>query len=170
MMVTLILIFGIFIVSLKFFFHILFYWLLLWKSILSLKFPWSKWAFGFAFPWAVFAFFSFFFEHLLHGLWDINSVFRLMNSNSHYSCTWITLCKRYCALFTHCSWDPQLLYSKKNIKNGSYNTIHTFKNYFTTIFSVLSKINCIQIELLPHKMCLSHGFFWKAHVCMAGGR
>ena len=26
----------------------------------------------------------------------------------------------------------------KNIKNGSHGTIHTFKNYFTTVFSVFS--------------------------------
>ena len=38
----------------------------------------------------------------------------------------------------HCSRDPQPLYSEKNIKNGSYNTIHTFKNYFATVFSVFS--------------------------------
>ena len=27
---------------------------------------------------------------------------------------------------------------KKNIKNGSYGTIYTFKNYFTTVFLVFS--------------------------------
>ena len=27
------------------------------------------------------------------------------------------------ALFTYCSWDPQPLYSEKNIKNGFHNTI-----------------------------------------------
>ena len=41
-------------------------------------------------------------------------------------------------LFTHCSWDPRLLYSKKKIKNGSHGTIHTFKNYFVTVFSVFN--------------------------------
>ena len=36
-----------------------------------------------------------------------------------------------CALFT----DPQILFfSNFFIKNGSYDTIHTFKNYFATIF------------------------------------
>ena len=51
-------------------------------------------------------------------------------------------------LFTHCSRDPQLLYSEKNIKNGSYGTIHTFKNYFLQCFQflVFSKINCIQMD------------------------
>ena len=42
------------------------------------------------------------------------------------------------ALFMHCLWDPQLLYSEKKIKNWSHDTIHTFKNYFVTIFSVFS--------------------------------
>ena len=37
-------------------------------------------------------------------------------------------------LFIHCSWDPQSLYSEKNIKNGSHGTIYTFKNYFATVF------------------------------------
>ena len=27
---------------------------------------------------------------------------------------------------------------KKNFKIGSHNTIHTFKNYFTTVFLILS--------------------------------
>ena len=30
------------------------------------------------------------------------------------------------------------LFRKKNIKNGSHNTIYTFKNYFATIFSVFN--------------------------------
>ena len=38
-----------------------------------------------------------------------------------------------CVLFTV----PQItLFSKFFIKNGSHNTIYTFKNYFTTVFSV----------------------------------
>ena len=35
---------------------------------------------------------------------------------------------------------------KKYIKNGSHDTIHTFKNYFATIFSIFSKISCIQMN------------------------
>ena len=35
---------------------------------------------------------------------------------------------------------------KKKIKNGSYGTIHTFKNYFATVFLVFSKISCIQMD------------------------
>ena len=39
------------------------------------------------------------------------------------------------ALFTN----PQIpLFSNFFIKNGSYGIIHTFKNYFTTVFSVFS--------------------------------
>ena len=39
----------------------------------------------------------------------------------------------------HCSQDPQtLLFSNFFIKNGSHGIIHTFKNYFVTVFSVFS--------------------------------
>ena len=30
------------------------------------------------------------------------------------------------------------VHALKNIKNGSHDTIHTFKNYFTTVLSVFS--------------------------------
>ena len=36
-------------------------------------------------------------------------------------------------LFTHCAYTVYVL---KNIKNGSHNTIYTFKYYFATVFSV----------------------------------
>ena len=39
---------------------------------------------------------------------------------------------------------PTTTLFKKNFKNGSYGTIHTFKNYFATVFSVFNKISCIQ--------------------------
>ena len=42
--------------------------------------------------------------------------------------------------------DPQLLYSEKYIKNKSHDIIYTFKNYFTKIFLVFNKINCIQMD------------------------
>ena len=32
------------------------------------------------------------------------------------------------------------------IKNGSHSNIHTFENYFTTVFSVFSKISGIQTD------------------------
>ena len=37
----------------------------------------------------------------------------------------------------YCSWVPQItFFSNFFIKNGSHNTIYTFKNYFVIIFSV----------------------------------
>ena len=38
---------------------------------------------------------------------------------------------------------PTIILFKKNIKNGSYSIIHTFKNYFVIIFSVFNKISGI---------------------------
>ena len=48
--------------------------------------------------------------------------------------------------FVHYLWDSQVLYSEKNIKNGSHDTIHIFKNYFAIVFSVFSKISGIQTD------------------------
>ena len=45
--------------------------------------------------------------------------------------------------------DPQIsFFINFFIKNGSHSTIHTFKNYFTTVFSVFSfsKISSIQTD------------------------
>ena len=47
------------------------------------------------------------------------------------------------ALFT----DPQIpLFSKFFIKNESHGTIHTFKKYFITVFSISAKISSIQTD------------------------
>ena len=44
----------------------------------------------------------------------------------------------------YCSLNAQIsFFSNFFIKNGPYDTIHIFKNYFTTIFSVFSKISGI---------------------------
>ena len=41
--------------------------------------------------------------------------------------------------FMHCLRNPQtFFFSKTFIKNKSYDTIHTFKIYFTTVFLVFS--------------------------------
>ena len=57
----------------------------------------------------------------------------------HYSCTIY-----HCLRTVH---RPTItLFRKKYIKNGSHDTIHTFKNYFNTMFSVFSKISCIQTD------------------------
>ena len=53
------------------------------------------------------------------------------------------LCNRQSALFTG---PTTTLFKKKNIKNGYRGTIHSFKNYFATVFSVFSKINCIRTD------------------------
>ena len=69
-------------------------------------------------------------------------------------CIWIVLCARlrFCFLFflsafqrrntlpvapctVHKTHKP-LFFSNFFIKNGSYDTIHTFKNYFVVVFSV----------------------------------
>ena len=48
----------------------------------------------------------------------------------------------------HCSQNPQIsFFNKIFIKNGSYGTIYTFKNYFATMFSVLIKISGIQTQV-----------------------
>ena len=36
------------------------------------------------------------------------------------------------------------LFKKQILKNRSHSTIHTFKIYFATVFSIFSQINCIQ--------------------------
>ena len=47
---------------------------------------------------------------------------------------------------------PQIpLFSHFFIKNGSHGTIHTFKNYFATMFSVSAKISSIQTN--PYSCC-----------------
>ena len=81
---------------------------------------------------AVFAFFLFLF-FVIH-------VFQLSRDNMHYL---LGPMSSY-ALFT----DLQVLYSNKNKnKNESYDTIHTFKNYFITIFSVFTSCVCVFLFL-----------------------
>ena len=58
----------------------------------------------------------------------------------------------------HYSRDPQTSFFIKNfIKNRSHGTIHTFKNYVATVFSVFSKISGIQThpksEITSTKIC-----------------
>ena len=52
------------------------------------------------------------------------------------------------ALFTHCPTGPTTTFfqKKKNIKNGFHSIIHSYKNYFVTVFLVFNKISCIQID------------------------
>ena len=39
------------------------------------------------------------------------------------------------SLFMYCAY---IIYAFKNIKNESHGTIHTFKNYFVTVFSIFN--------------------------------
>ena len=62
--------------------------------------------------------------------------------------------------------DPQiLLFSNFFIKNGSYDTIYPFKNYFTTVFSVFSfnKISYVQTD---YKLFSEQNM--KLHACGLG--
>ena len=59
------------------------------------------------------------------------------------------------ALFT----DPQIpLFRNFFIKNGFHSTIHTFKNYFTTVFSI-SVFSFSKNKLNPNRPNIS---FWRA--------
>ena len=52
-------------------------------------------------------------------------------------------------LFMHCLRTVHGTYNhfiQKKIKNGSHGIIHTFKNYFATMFSIFSKISDIQMD------------------------
>ena len=51
-----------------------------------------------------------------------------------------------CTIHTLFMGPTTTLFRKKNIKNGSHGTIHTFKNYFATVFSIFNKISCIQTD------------------------
>ena len=53
----------------------------------------------------------------------------------------------------HCSQGLQPLYSGKK-KNRSHGTIYTFKNYFVIVFSVFSKISCIQTDFVWQRLFL----------------
>ena len=90
----------------------------------------------------------------------------ICDKNTKYPFGLSLLCLRLCFFFflsaflwlvafpvglVHCSQDPQTsFFNKTFIKNGSHGTIHTFKNYFTTVFSVFSKISCRVTNCSPH--------------------
>ena len=62
------------------------------------------------------------------------------------------------ALFT----DPQIpLFNNFFIKNGSHDTIHTFKNYFPMVFSVSAKINSIQTDPMCFNMITFYDLYFK---------
>ena len=58
-----------------------------------------------------------------------------MNSNCAVHAHGLTIQETKCTFqrtYTH------FIQKKKNIKNGSHGTTHTFKNYFVTVFSIFS--------------------------------
>ena len=78
-------------------------------------------------------------KYLVFALWVFTFHFYFFFSHDfwlfppmHYSCT---------VQGTH-----NHFIQEKKIKNGSHDTIRTFKNYFATVFLVFSKINCIQTD------------------------
>ena len=59
----------------------------------------------------------------------------------------------------HYLWDPKTSFLNKTfIKNGFHDTIHTFKNYFVTVFSVFRKISSIQTNVQLSNDCLDSLF------------
>ena len=96
----------------------------------------------------VFVCFFFFFSRVLENAVTVQWTVRLFNHEQYI-----------CALFT----EPQIsLFSNFFIKNGFHGTIHTFKNYFTIMFSVFSfqfqqnkfypnrPLNRLQFPFMPH--------------------
>ena len=95
---------------------------------------------------------SFFFFLLEVGFtWGIDLPVGTVHSARDLLAFWTSTHWSEMALFVgpmHCSRDPQTsFFTQTLITNGSHSTIHIFKNYFATIFSVFSKISCIQTDL-----------------------
>ena len=96
------------------------------------------------------SFFFFFFLPEVGFTWDINLPVDPVHcardplvlwTSTHWSKMALSMGPMYC------SRDPQTsFFTKPLIKNGSHSTIHTFKNYFAIVFSVFSKISCIQTD------------------------
>ena len=68
-----------------------------------------------------------------HSIYALN--IRLDSVSSVQHCAFNIFCGSY-ALFTR--FTNLFFFNKTFIKNGSHGTIHTFKNYFATLFSIFS--------------------------------
>ena len=90
------------------------------------------WAFATS-AFVIFMFRSFFFFSMQFGVTWLLFIHCSLKSNNQ---CWLFHSEQcICALFM----DPQIpLFSNFFIINGSHDTIHTFKNYFATVFSVFS--------------------------------
>ena len=100
----------------------------------------------------VFCFFFFFFFSASCTVYGTCCAFRPMNSNPHCLFTWITLCRKHCALFTHCSYTVHGTHNhfiqEKILKMGPTLLFKHLKIILLQCFqfSVLSKINYIQTD------------------------
>ena len=102
----------------------------------------------------VFVFFAsfFFFFSASCTVYGTCCAFRPMNSNPHCLFTWITLCRKHCALFTHCSYTVHGTHNhfiqEKILKMGPTLLFKHLKIILLQCFqfSVLSKINYIQTD------------------------
>ena len=59
----------------------------------------------------------------------------------HYVCICLGMIARFAFFWLvpwHCSWTSQPPTSAATVFYGSHSTIHTFKNYFVTVFSVIN--------------------------------
>ena len=116
-------------------------------------------------------------KHLLKMWWVFGSAFALfffalMNSNWYCSCTLLHCTENKVTVHTLFIYCPCTIHGthnhfiQKKIKNGSHGTIYPFKNYFATIFSIFSRISCIQTDsnLLILRICqniiLPYKVFW----------
>ena len=88
-------------------------------------------------------FFHFFFPPSLHA-------FCFRPRDNYYCSSTVVVLFMYCSSTVHVF---------KNIKNGSHDTIHTFKNYFAKVFLVSTTISSIQTD--PK----FHSFLIKSSVC-----
>ena len=96
------------------------------NSLFSICLDWAYFLRVYVFSVFLFFFFFFFFSFfLMHA-------FQLLRDKVHCSCT------------VHGTHNHFI--QEKNIKTGSHGTIYIFKNYFAIVFSVFSKISCIQMD------------------------
>ena len=102
-------------------------------------------------------------------------------SNAHLVCVWNTQ-KTCVPAFSW--WVPCTVYGtrkyffqKNDFKTRSHGTIHTFKNYFVTVFSIFSNkwypnrpLAFVWIVLKSTCICVSHFFFFleKRFTCTVG--
>ena len=163
-------------------------WLIIAVLIIIFIFAYTKATFGLGWKTQRLSL-AFFFSHFFFfgtRLWDLQLLFM--------HCTWTVTAKfdfshsfqpisAHRALFM----DPQIsLFSNFFIKNGSHDTIHIFKNYFATVFSVFSfqfqqnkfysnglcelqlnfKVSLIYfVWLISIQFIIYMFFFWRLFIC-----